>query len=373
MATGSIERLKGGSFRVSVYAGKDPITGRKRYLKESHPSLELATAAKERPLVQVEADTVPDRAATLSVLLDRWLEVAELELSTRETSAGYIRRTLKPALGDVSLRKLQHRVDLLDRLYTHLRRCNVLCDGAGHTSSTHPARCTKCKAAECKPHACKPMAPATVRRIHAILSTSLGYAVSWAWIERNPAAFAHPPKLQRRRARPPEAEQVARLLNLAFEVDIEMGVFLWLATTTGARRGELVALRWSAVNFERAHVDIAHNYVVRDGQRRLKGTKTDSERRLSLDELTVQILRDFRAQREASIAPAHLNLDADAFLFSADPTCASPWHPDHFTHVYRDLASTVGIDEPLKNCWRPRETARRRPCSCPLADMRTAR
>ena len=51
------------------------------------------------------------------------------------------------------------------------------------------------------------MAPATVRRVHAILSTSMSYAVSWGWIERNPAKYAHPPKLKRRRARPPEAEQ----------------------------------------------------------------------------------------------------------------------------------------------------------------------
>lgn len=59
MATGSIEPLKGGSFRVSVYAGRDPITGRKRYLKESHPTLALAAAAKERVLVQVEAQRRP--------------------------------------------------------------------------------------------------------------------------------------------------------------------------------------------------------------------------------------------------------------------------------------------------------------------------
>ncbi|MBI4943878.1 MAG: site-specific integrase, partial [Actinobacteria bacterium] len=318
MGTGSIELLKGGSYRVSVYAGKDPITGRKRYLKESHPTREAAVAARDRLLVQVEADIVPDRAATLAVLLDRWLEVAELELSTRETSAGYIRRTLKPALGDVSLRKLQHRVDLLDRLYTHLRRCNVLCDGRAYvvhtTSSAHD-----CKGAGCRSHECKPMAPATVRRIHAILSTALGYAVSWGWIERNPAEYAHPPKLQRRRARPPEAEQVARLLNLAFEVDLEMGVFLWLATTTGARRGELVALRWTAVDLDRASLNIAHNYVVRDGQRRLKGTKTDTERQLSLDEVTVQMLCDFRAERESALAPGHLTLADGAFLFSADP------------------------------------------------------
>lgn len=328
--------------------GKDPITGKYSKLTETCPTRDVAERTLERLVTLVEADQAPDRAATLSVLLDRWLDVAELELSTRETTEGYIRRTIRPALGDMPLRKLQHRVDLFDRLYTHLRRCNVLCDGRPYVehkvSSAHD-----CAAAECVQHKCKPMAPATVRRIHAILSAALGYAVSWGWIERNPAELSHPPKLERRRAKPPEAEQVARLLNLAFEVDLEMGIFLWLATTTGARRGELAALRWSAVNLDRAYLDIAHNYVVRDGQRRLKGTKTDTERRLSLDDVSVQMLREFRTQREAAVAPGRLTLAADAFLFSADPTCTRPWHPDHFTHLYRELASTVGIEEPLKN------------------------
>ena len=61
------------------------------------------------------------------------------------------------------------------------------------------------------------------------------------------------------------------------------------------------------------------------------------------------MLHDFRVQREAAIAPGRLTLAEDAFLFSADPACSRPWHPDHFTHLYRDLAETVGIEEPLKN------------------------
>jgi len=41
-------------------------------------------------LAQAGADQLPDRSATLSVLLDRWLEVVDHELSTRDATEGYI-------------------------------------------------------------------------------------------------------------------------------------------------------------------------------------------------------------------------------------------------------------------------------------------
>jgi integrase len=273
------------------------------------------------------------------VLLDRWMEVVDHELSTAETTAGYVRRTIKPALGDMPLRKLQHRVDVLDRLYTHLRRCNQLCDGkaarrAGLASSDH---------------VCKPMSPAAVRRVHAILSAALNYGISWSWIERNPADYAHPPKLTRRRAQPPKPQQVAALLNAAVEVDDELAVFLWLAVTTGARRGELTALRWSDIDLERGLLRVSSNYVVRAGERRLKAPETGEERLLSLDATTVKTLTDLRDARVDALAQADFELPGNAFVFSPEPLADRPWHPDHFTHAYRDLARPLGIVEPLKN------------------------
>lgn len=348
MARGHIEQLKSGRFRVAVYAGRDPITGKKIYLKETHRDEATAAAARSRLLAQVEAEAHPDRAATVAVLLGRWMEVVDHELSTRETTAGYVRRTINPALGDLTLRKLQHRVDLLDRFYTHVRRCNVLCDSQPFIEHKR-AEAHRCDVVGCRQHVCKPMSPAAIRRIHAIISAALGYAVSWGWMERNPAEYAHPPKLNRRRARPPQPEQVARLLNLAFETDVELAMFLWLAVTLGARRGELVALRWTAVELDAALIRIEANYVVRAGEQQLKVTKTDTERRLSLDTLTVQMLTDFRTQRDAALAPAGLELDDDAFVFTPDPAGRRPWHPDHFTHAYRKLAAALEIQEPLKN------------------------
>lgn len=343
-----MERLPSGRYRAVVRAGKDPITGKRIKLTETCSTEGAALVARERLLVQLDAETHPSRSATVAVLMERWMEVADHELTTRETTAGFVRRVINPALGDMQLRKLQHRVDMFDRLYKHLSRCSTLCDGrpfVEHRSDeTH-----SCAEEKCQPHSCKPMAASSVRRVHAILSPALGYAVSWGWIERNPAEYAHPPKLNRRRARPPDAEEVARLLNLAWETSIEFAMFLWLATTTGARRGELAALRWDRVDLKSAVIRIEKNYIVRGGQRHEKQTKTDTDRLLSMDPLTVQMLTDFREQLMAQLAPARLELSASAFVFSPDPAGLRPWNPDHFTHAYRELADALDIAPPLKN------------------------
>lgn len=331
MARGSVETRRSG-FRARVYAGKDPVTHQQTYLRgENRRTRAEAEADIERLLALADTGEKLDLKRTVATLLDRWMETVDHELSTAETSAGYIRRTIKPALGDMPIRKLQHRVDILDKLYIHLRRCNQLC------KSPSPG------------HMCKPMSAGAVRRVHAILSASLNYGVSWGWIERNPADYAHPPKLGRRQALPPRPEQVAALLNAAGAVDEELGVFLWLAVTTGARRGELVALRWSDFELERGLLRVRSSYVVRSGQRQLKGTKTGEERLLSLDSVSVELLNGFRAARGAALAPAGLRLPDDAFVFSPNPVGMAPWHPDHFTHGYREVANGLGITEPLKN------------------------
>jgi len=348
MASGSVESVRSG-FRARVYAGKDPITGKQTYLRgEVRRERAQAEADKERLLAYVDTDRMPDRHATLGVLLDRWMEVVDHEIATAETNAGYIRRTLKPTLGEMSLRKLQHRVDLFDRLYTHLRRCNTLCDGRPSVEHKASGR-HDCQVEKCAPHVCRPMAPSTIRRIHSILSGALNYAVAWGWIERNPAAYAHPPKLRKRKAQPQEPEQVAQLLNGAWASDPELALFLWLAVTTGARRGELVGLRWHRIDLGRGQLLVSENYVVRQGRRQLKGTKTDEDRRLSLDSVTLQLLEEFRAARKSALAPAGLTLPDDAFMFTPDPMGSRPWHPDHFTHAYRALADELGITQPMKN------------------------
>jgi hypothetical protein len=96
---GEIETLPSGSLRVRVYAGVDPVSKKKHYLVETVPSGPAAARDAEkvrtRLLAQVDERRNPRTRATLNQLLDRFLEVVELELTTRRGYVGKLDRHVR--------------------------------------------------------------------------------------------------------------------------------------------------------------------------------------------------------------------------------------------------------------------------------------
>jgi integrase len=130
--------------------------------------------ALNRLVAEAEKARRPSSVISLSHMIDDWLRVAEHEESTRETYLGYIERTIKPALGSMSIAKLSVRH--LETLYAELRRCRVGCDRKPFIEHKADGE-HDCVAAKCKPHLCEPMAASTVRQIHSVISGALSAAV----------------------------------------------------------------------------------------------------------------------------------------------------------------------------------------------------
>lgn len=312
---GEIHTLPSGSLRVRVYAGIDALSGKRNYLVETVPAGPKARAEAEkirtRFINQVDEQRNPRTKATVNQLMDRYLELLDVEVTTWQRYEQTIRCHIRPLLGHLPVARLDG--ETLDSHQAVLRRCRDHCDGrkAVQHAVNGPHECTEA----CRPHVCKPLATSSVRKVHYCLSGALSRAVRWRWITVNPLDQAEPPRGARSEPDPPTPEQAAAILNAAFG-EAWWGTFLWLAMTTGARRGELCALRWDRVDLNRAVITIRTSIAQHNTTTWEKDTKTHQQRRIALDADTVALLRAYRTQCEADAAALGITLATDARVFS---------------------------------------------------------
>jgi integrase len=306
------ERRK-GYWELAVDAGRDPATGRRRRVVRGFRGTKReAQRALNELLVSVDGGHTTASTATLAQLLRDWLENVGPSLSPT-TLAGYRRLVdgyIVPALGKIKLHQLT--AAHLDAYYRSLSKGGLK--------------------------------PATVRQFHAVISSALNQGVKWDWVGANVAARATPPPVRRTKLDPPTPADVIRLIEAAkCSRSPELGVFLHLAAVTGARRGELVALRWSAVDLVAAQVLIEHSIVQVGRELFEKDTKTHQARRLSLDPGTVDLLARFKSAAEDLLVPFGVALSEDAFIFSDEPDGSKPWNPERITRAFSWFCAQEGI------------------------------
>jgi integrase len=122
-----------------------------------------------------------------------------------------------------------------------------------------------------------------------------------------------------------------------------LALYLWLAAVTGARRGELCALRWGDLDLQRGVIRIAHSYSVAGGIKVRKDTKTHQDRSLAIDAVTATVLAERRQVIADQLGQIGVELPLDSYVFCPDPLGERPWNPDWVTHRVAEIASTAGV------------------------------
>ena len=310
---GSLRERRPGVWELIVQLPRDPATGRTRQVSRSvHGSKRDAQRALAALVTEVSAGKVAVSSVTLGEVLHEWLDLVEERLSptTMREYRRLVTKTLEPALGTTPLRKITTQG--LDAYYTALLRTHGL-------------------------------SPATIRHIHAVLRGALGQAVRWGWISSNPAAATSPPALRRREISPPAMTDTRVLLAAAEADDPEFGALLRVITATGARRGEVVGLRWSDLDEATATIVIRRSVVsVPDGTVE-KDTKTHAARRIAVDPETLAVLRAQRRRMEARAEICELVFNPDGFIFTASADGSRPLHPDTVTNGFRRICARLGL------------------------------
>jgi integrase len=160
----------------------------------------------------------------------------------------------------------------------------------------------------------------------------------------NPTSQADPPAQPAPDPHPPTPDEAARIINAAW-VDPDWGTLVWLAMTTGARRGELCALRWHHFDLTNGVLTLRRSvYVDDDGELAEKDTKTHQQRRVALDPETLDVIRDHYARWLELAADLDIGPDPAAYVFSPEPDRDRPFRPDSITQRYGRLAARLGID-----------------------------
>lgn len=265
---------------------------------------------------------MPETDPPLGDYLEEWLGRRRSQL--RPTTLRCYRQTINsylvPHLGD-------HRLSQVDRVLLEELYVDLLAAGGLNG---------------------KPLSTRTVELTHVVLHRAMQDAVLDGLAEQNPCEHARRPKRAPDQVEVDDdlqvwtAAQTARFLRLVDDHPLRA---LWhLAVGTGARRGELLGLRWCDVDLEAGSITIRRALTAEGGVPRLLGTKTSRARTLSISAEVVDALRQWRRQQDADrTAGGRQFEEADRWgLVFTDPD-GGPIRPMAVTVEFRRLVRELDV------------------------------
>lgn len=275
MARGSVTK-RGDAWRIAVELPPDAATGKRRQKWETfHGSKKDADRRLRELLALVDRQQLAvTPKASLSEYLACWLQdfAGTKSPKTQHRYRQLLETYVIPELGAIRLDHLtpMHLIGLEARLRETERQ-----DGKGKLSSQ------------------------TVLHVHRVLHLALRCAVEWRLLTVNPMDSVQAPRSPRRQMRCFDVAEAQTFLEACATEPVKWQAFFTALLVTGARPGELKALRWEDVDLNAGIVHIqrhvqrvpGHGFVVGD-------TKTAGSRRtLAIGPGLVALLRRHRAEQ----------------------------------------------------------------------------
>jgi integrase len=195
----------------------------------------------------------------------------------------------------------------LNREWSRLLRCG------GHTRAT-----------KARPSEPRPMSPKTVRNTAGLVSSAFSRAIRWGLVTHNPVINSEPPIP---RKRPKIALTVAEQDTLigAASGPWCLATFMEVTAALCARRGEVLALRWSDIVGGRAI--IARSLSQTKAGLEFKGTKSERPRTVSMTAEVLAALEAHRSRQDEFRQQHGTDYRADLDLVFANPD-GKPLKPD---------------------------------------------
>ena len=284
------------------YKVKDVKTGRWHEVTKTHPTRREAEAWLRHTTAEFGLEARGARTMTVNELLDEWWDHVAFDWSPNTRFAQtYTVNKLRKHLGSITLAKLSTRD--IDRFIAHERKAGLR--------------------------------PTTIQREIGVLRQAMRQAIAWDYILVDPSQKCRLPKNVKAKPKPITPDQIEALIAESFAHSTEFGTLVYLAVSSGCRRGELLALRWSDIDFDTGDMTVARAVAVdADKTMSFKLPKNNQERIVPLGESTLAVLKAHRARQRKDRNDRPVVRLGDGLLFTDQPGTDIAWRPDYVTMMF---------------------------------------
>jgi len=274
-----------------------------------------AEAKRAKLLAAIEDGSyVEPSRETVGAYLERWLMHIESHVAkkTFERYAQIARTHLAPAFGSKKLSKLN--APEIDGAYARWQNQGRV-RGVGGLSAR------------------------SVLHHHRVLHKALAQALKWKLVTRNVADAAEPPSPTRHEIRALNETEAAQLLHFADGTRLAAPIYVLL--TTGVRRGELLGLKWSDVDFDAAMLSVRRSVEQTKAGVGFKLPKSGNARAIELAKGTLNVLRKHRATQNADRLLFGAHYKNDDLIFARED--GTIWKPDTLSKAFEELVKRANI------------------------------
>ena len=308
---GNIRKRKDGRWEGRFTAGHDPVTGKQIFKNVLGKTQAEVKEKLARALVEAgQVDFTKTGQYTVGTWMDTWFEnVAKVKVrpSSHQTYKGYIDNHIKPSIGNIPLEKLT-TMDL-QKFYRKL-----LTKG-------------RVERVESKEQP-KGLSAKTVRNINQVISSAMDFAVAQKIISENPCKAVTLPKLEHKEMQTIPAEQLQTFLQEAKATGVYEMYYIELAT--GLRRGELLGLKWTDIDWKNGIIKVRRQVARVDGQIVEAPLKTkNSYRAVSISPQAIEVLREQKRKTN------------DTYVFPSPN--GGPISPDSVNNMLKRVLERAGI------------------------------
>jgi integrase len=193
------------------------------------------------------------------------------------------------------------------------------------------------------------LSEASVRQTRAVLHRACRLARKWSGsVLPNPVSGTEMPdwvlREQNEAVRAPSKLEVRSLLIASRAFGSRLHSFIAVVASTGMRRGEACALRWSDVDVGARQLTVDESIVAADGGAEVKPPKSRAGvRTVAIDKTTLGALSALRRETESLAAVGGVAVEPAHFVFAPELPGILPPHPDSMSHVFRRIRDAAGI------------------------------